>query len=149
MCDDIELEQDFESLEIPEVTPCDIPFSMTDYVSHTMNEIDFPSGGNDRLDTPSEISMVESIDSHSLNDIRLNSTTETSLDDLEIIKQELDDELSISSHDINNLKEKAEGIERAEFGNEISFKGVKICATRHGCTGATNCDYSLGAPIGR
>ena len=149
MCDDFELEQDFESLEIPEVTPCDIPSSMTDYVSHTMDEIDFSSGENDELNTPLEISMAESVDSHNLDDIRLNSTPGTSFDDLEKIKQELDDELSISSHDINYLKEKAEGIERSEFGNETSFKGIKICATRHGCTGATNCNYSLGAPIGR
>ena len=101
MCDDFELEQDFESLEIPEVPPCDIPSSMTDYVSHTMDEIDFSSGENDELDTPLEISMAESVDSHNLDDIRLNSTPGTSFDDLEKIKQELDDELSISSHDIN------------------------------------------------
>ena len=32
---------------------------------------------------------------------------------------------------------------------DISFTGRKICATRHGCTGTTNCDSSYGAPIGR
>lgn len=58
------------------------------------------------------------------------------------------DNLDISSDDINHLKERAEGIERKdEIDNTL--KGIKICATRHGCTGATNCDYSLGAPIGR
>ena len=60
-----------------------------------------------------------------------------------------DDNLEVTSNDINILKERADGIERSEDGNEISFKGIKICATRHGCTGATNCDYDLGAPVGR
>lgn len=59
-----------------------------------------------------------------------------------------DDNLSLSSDDVNRLKEKAEGVER-EKETENTFKGIKICATRHGCTGATNCDYDLGAPIGR
>lgn len=59
-----------------------------------------------------------------------------------------EDNLYISSDDINHLKERAEGVERKdEIDNTL--KGIKICATRHGCTGATNCDYSYGAPIGR
>lgn len=59
-----------------------------------------------------------------------------------------DDNLNTSSDDVYHLKERAAGVERKE-GMDTSFKGIKICATRHGCTGATNCDYSLGAPIGR
>lgn len=59
-----------------------------------------------------------------------------------------DDNLNTSSDDINHLKERAEGVERKEKV-DVTFKGIKICATRHGCTGATNCDYELGAPIGR
>lgn len=58
------------------------------------------------------------------------------------------DNLDISLDDINHLKERADGVER-KIEIENTFKGIKICATRHGCTGATNCDYSLGAPIGR
>lgn len=53
------------------------------------------------------------------------------------------------SHDDNfedevlaDLKEKAEGIERAENGKDISFGSKKICATRHGCSGATSCNYN-------
>lgn len=149
MCDNFELEQDFNSLEIPEMHPCDFPPSMTDPVLHTMDEMDFPRSGDGLFDTPSEKLIMESVDSPDLKEIRLNSTIETGFDDLENIKQELDDELSVSSHDISHLKEKAEGVERAGNGNETSFKGIKICATRHGCTGATNCDYSYGAPIGR
>ena len=149
MRDDFELEQDFESLENPEVTPCDISSSMTDCVSHTTDEIDFSSGRDELFHIPLKMSMDESVDTPKLNEIRSNRITETGFDDLEKIKQELDDELSVSSHDINYLKEKAKGIERAETGDEISFKGIKICATRHGCTGATNCDYEYGAPKGR
>lgn len=59
------------------------------------------------------------------------------------------DDLDVSSDDINSLKERTEGIERNESKTDDTFKGIKICATRHGCTGATNCDYSYGAPIGR
>lgn len=59
-----------------------------------------------------------------------------------------DDNLNTSSNDVYHLKERAADVERKdEIDNTI--KGIKICATRHGCTGATNCDYSLGAPIGR
>jgi hypothetical protein len=60
-----------------------------------------------------------------------------------------DDNLDVSSEDIDKLEEKANGLSRK--GNEANdtIKCIKICATRHGCTGATNCDYSLGAPIGR
>lgn len=58
------------------------------------------------------------------------------------------DDLDVSSDDINSLKGRTEGVERKdEIDN--TFKPLKICATRHGCTGATNCDYSYGAPIGR
>ena len=149
MCDDFELEQNFESPEIQELTSCDVPSSMADCLSPAMDENSTPSSGNDLFDSPLKMSMGESLDAPNLNDIRFNGSTETSFDDLEKIKQELDDELSISSHEIDYLKEKAEGIERLDNRDEISFKGIKICATRHGCTGATNCDYESGGPVGR
>lgn len=69
--------------------------------------------------------------------------------DLEKIKKELDDELSVNIEEINQLRKRADGVQRTECHNELSFKGIKICATRHGCTGATNCDNELGAPVGR
>lgn len=149
MCDDFELGQNFESPEIQEITSCDVPSSMADCLSPAMDENSSPSSGNDLFDSPLKMSMGESLDAPNLNDIRFNGSTEASFDDLEKIKQELDDELSVSSHDIDYLKEKAKGIERADTGDEISFKGTKICATRHGCSGATNCDYELGSPVGR
>lgn len=61
-----------------------------------------------------------------------------------------DDRLSVSEEAINDLLARASDVERPEGGfasHTISFAGVKICATRHGCKGATNCDYSYGAPV--
>lgn len=59
------------------------------------------------------------------------------------------DNLGVSSKDIDDLERKAEGLERKKDEVDNSLKPLKICATRHGCTGATNCDYSYGAPVGR
>lgn len=59
------------------------------------------------------------------------------------------DTLGVSSKDIDDLERKAEGLERKKDEADNSLKPIKICATRHGCTGATNCDYSYGAPVGR
>ncbi len=63
-----------------------------------------------------------------------------------------DDELAVSEKAINDMLAKATGVERPEGGfssHIVSFAGARICATRHGCKGATNCDYAYGAPDGR
>ena len=63
------------------------------------------------------------------------------------------DSLGPSEDEINDLMEQA--AQSADIdadphdAEELSFTGRKICATRHGCTGTTNCDSSYGAPIGR
>lgn len=55
-----------------------------------------------------------------------------------------DDALAVSEEDINNLEEKASGIDRNDADKrQISFCR-KMCPTRHGCQGATDCDYSYG-----
>lgn len=55
-----------------------------------------------------------------------------------------DDGLSISDEDIHTLDDRASEIDHAEAdGSQISF-GRKMCPTRHGCQGATSCDYSYG-----
>ncbi len=63
------------------------------------------------------------------------------------------DSLGPSEDEIDNLMEQAEGFAGddadVQDAEDISFTGRKICATRHGCTGTTNCDSSYGAPIGR
>ena len=59
------------------------------------------------------------------------------------------DNLGVSSEDMDDLERKAKGLDRKKDEVDNSLKPIKICATRHGCTGATNCDYSYGAPVGR
>lgn len=53
------------------------------------------------------------------------------------------DSLEVSNEDFDYLQDRAEGIERCEHRSEISF-GKKMCPTRHGCQGATDCDYCGG-----
>lgn len=53
-------------------------------------------------------------------------------------------QLEVSNSDIKSIQEQANGIERAENNKEISF-GKKLCATRGGCQGATDCNYSYGS----
>ena len=60
-----------------------------------------------------------------------------------------DDEYEISDEELDDLINRAKGIEREDHHDGISIKSVKICATRHGCTGVTNCDYEMSGPVGR
>ena len=53
------------------------------------------------------------------------------------------DHLDVSEDTVNALHEKAHGIKRSEHDKNINFLS-KWCPTRHGCQGATNCDYSYG-----
>ena len=52
--------------------------------------------------------------------------------------------LSVSTSDINVLIERAKGIERAQLVTTSAY-GRKMCPTRHGCQGATDCNYSYGS----
>lgn len=52
--------------------------------------------------------------------------------------------LGVNDGEINELEERAKGLEREEHKNEPSF-GRKMCPTRHGCQGATDCNYSYGS----
>lgn len=54
------------------------------------------------------------------------------------------DGLDVSDSDVDSLQNNANGIERSEHGHNVSFEG-KMCPTRHGCTGATNCNYSYAS----
>lgn len=66
-------------------------------------------------------------------------------DDQSIIDSPYPDDygLDVSEDELSALEEKAEGIDRSEHNGEISF-GMKMCPTRHGCQGATDCDYTYG-----
>lgn len=52
--------------------------------------------------------------------------------------------LNVSDAELNALVEKAKGIERAEPVT-ILVNARKMCPTRHGCQGATDCNYSYGS----
>lgn len=45
---------------------------------------------------------------------------------------------------IEGLVRRVENIERASSVTDITF-GKKMCPTRHGCTGATNCNYDYAS----
>lgn len=53
------------------------------------------------------------------------------------------DDLNVSDANIKALEERVQDIERGTHKKTISF-GRKCCPTRHGCQGATDCDYSYG-----
>lgn len=57
---------------------------------------------------------------------------------------EYDSSLELAQHDINFLEEKYEDVERADFNGEDLECSYKLCATRHGCSGATNCNACYG-----
>lgn len=52
--------------------------------------------------------------------------------------------LNVSKADINVLVERAKGVERTQTVITSSY-GRKMCPTRYGCQGATDCNYSYGS----
>ena len=147
MEEDLTIDMESECIsECPSVNTCDNIVSPE--VPPIYSEITY----DNNFETPSSESLKFEQDSffHTLgNDKIEHIKVKEEIGELEKIKKDLDDELSISTEEINQLKKRADGVQRTEGHDELTFKGVKICATRHGCTGATNCDNSLGAPIGR
>lgn len=55
-----------------------------------------------------------------------------------------DTNLSLNQQDIDILGDKTEDIERADFDGGDFDCSYKLCATRHGCSGATNCNACYG-----
>lgn len=51
--------------------------------------------------------------------------------------------LAVNASMVHALQMRAEGIRRANNVDGI-LASVKCCPTRHGCTGATNCDSCVG-----
>lgn len=57
-----------------------------------------------------------------------------------------DDPLAAPMKQFEELQQRAEDVEREENGDvEEARNGRKLCATRHGCQGATDCNYSYGS----
>ena len=79
-----------------------------------------------------------------VDDPGADDDTNITNDDNDIISPSNDeDALAVSEDDLNSLEKKADGIERGNYNGEPSF-GIKMCPTRHGCQGATDCDNCLG-----
>lgn len=79
------------------------------------------------------------------NKVRITDGVEQSywLEKLDWVKGQ---SLDISQNDMDSLNERAEGIDRDDSDNdEIKGYSRKVCPTRHGCSGATSCDYSYGS----
>lgn len=95
------------------------------------------------LEAASAASAIEpTVDAIALNQSSIVSSA-SGLDVDNLVNTPRTDNLDVSNDDVEDLQNKAEGIERSEHRGEISF-GRKMCPTRHGCQGATDCDYSYG-----
>jgi len=57
-----------------------------------------------------------------------------------------EDPLATPMKQFEELQQRAEAVEHKDNGDrEDSAIGKKLCATRHGCQGATDCNYSYGS----
>lgn len=107
---------------------------------HTSNEYaSFESTQNEMINPPLSLEGQHNTDFVSSN---------SSIDIDNLINVPTTDNLEVSDDDINKLQGKVEGVERSEHnGEKISF-GSRKCPSRHGCQGATDCDYSYGSYSG-
>ncbi len=88
-------------------------------------------------------------DSSSVNDMLNGGISATSVSDSELASLQsmeamTDDHLGVSDSDVSSLQNRANGIERTKNRHNQPFLG-KMCPTRHGCTGATNCNYDYAS----
>ena len=82
-----------------------------------------------------------------------NDLDDNDLDDDDLDDDDLDDDNDLDDDDLDtdlvalSNRVKNEGVlpRQNNSSRNISF-GRKWCPTRHGCTGATNCDHAYGAP---
>ena len=79
-------------------------------------------------------------DESTISEVATADGIDSALSETESIQT--NDNLDVSNEDVDTLQDRAKGIERSEHGNEISFGSKKMCPTRHGCTGATSCNYA-------
>lgn len=118
--------------------------SQTPYESHMQESI----GGN--MDNTRALQEVgfdgvpkPSLGMDTLQHTVMTHSAASSIDVDNLVNTPTTDHLEVSNEDIDTLQERAKDIERSERKGEISF-GSKMCPTRHGCQGATSCDYSYG-----
>ena len=88
---------------------------------------------------------IDELDAPELDEDNVSDTSIAANEDENMINHYFDDDgLTVSEDELNSLEEKASQIERSDSDkSQISF-GRKMCPTRHGCQGATDCDYSYG-----
>ena len=73
-----------------------------------------------------------------------DTSKNSNLNELNIIDPFISTEGVVIKHEIDELIAKVVGIERQDMNIE-KYCGTKMCPTRHGCTGATNCNYDLAS----
>lgn len=56
-----------------------------------------------------------------------------------------EDPLATPMKQFEDLQQRAEDVEREGNDDVENAKNQKLCATRHGCQGATDCNYSYGS----
>lgn len=76
---------------------------------------------------------------NTVNDIDDLENLKDVIDAQDVVDPFLDTESLQINDEINVIESRVDGMERADCGHEISF-GKGICASRHGCTGALNCE---------
>lgn len=96
--------------------------------------------------TPSEDSSCTEIPQPSNDFIPLDESTATATVD---VTETVAAELGISDQDVDDVLNKSV-VQEAEHNNEDNTNeettlGRKCCPTRHGCQGATDCDYAYGS----
>lgn len=84
------------------------------------------------------------IDFSSYKNTHKTSQLNTQLKELDIIDPFISTEGLLIKHEIDELIGKVVGIERQDINIEL-YCGTKMCPTRHGCTGATNCNYEYAS----
>lgn len=92
----------------------------------------------------SSFSGYSPIDFPYKKDISKESKLNTKLNEFNIIDPYISSGSLVIKHEIDELLGKVVGIERQDMNVEI-YCGTKMCPTRHGCTGATNCNYDLAS----
>lgn len=105
-----------------------------------INDEQEPNGGY----TPSEDSSCTEIPQPSNDFIPLGESTATETVD---VTETVATELGISDQDVDEVLNKSvvqEEQNNEDNTNDETTLGRKCCPTRHGCQGATDCDYAYG-----
>lgn len=79
----------------------------------------------------------------------LSSDGDSLSDESPDVDESVDDEmLDVTDEELGDIDEKINDVDSDASDtteSEPVFKGRRNCATRHGCKGATNCDYSMAS----